>query len=46
MYAVKITMPARDGRPGAVIHATVTKHALRALDMKACASVSWSRVRS
>jgi hypothetical protein len=31
---------------GAVVRATVTRHTLRNLDMKACASVSWSKVRS
>jgi len=41
MYAVKITM-----HSGAVVRATVTKAALRSMNLKACASVSWSKVAS
>lgn len=41
MYAVKITM-----HSGAVVRATVTKAALRSMNLKAFRSVSWSSVQS
>jgi hypothetical protein len=41
MYAVTITM-----HSGAIVRATVSKHTLRFLNMKACSKLSWVKVRS